>query len=104
MALRNLSLAAAAAVIAGCASVPPSLEIAVGANVSEHMPWSQDGDGGFDGPKDTVRFTVRYDISDVTFCSLNHVSHLSAGWPVNSRREDWLDTIECGVSFGGKRR
>lgn len=90
---------------AGCSSLPErtSLELAVGANVSRNMPWSNGQDGGFAGPTDTVRLTVRHDIDDRTFCAYNHTSHLSAGWPVNDRAEDWLDTVECGLRFGKRR-
>lgn len=99
-----LSLLAASTILAqGCASLPhTSAEIAIGANVTKNAPWSNGRSGGFDGPTDTIRFTVRQEIGQNTFCAYNHVSHLSAGWPVNDRAEDWLDTIECGVRFGRK--
>lgn len=89
----------------GCSNVPRQLsfESAVGVNVSGSMPWSQGHDGGFAGPNDTVRFSVRYDISERSFCQLSHTSHLSAGWPVNGKSEDWLDVIECGTRFRGGR-
>lgn len=91
-------------VTAGCASTPRELtaEIAVGANVTRYTPWSQGRDGGFAGPSDTVRFSVRYD-SGSRFCQASHTSHLSAGWPVNDASEDWLDVVECGVRFGGRK-
>lgn len=99
------SLLLASLALAGCSTVPEhtSFEIAVGANVTRHMPWSNGDSGGFDGPTDTVRFTVRHDISDRAFCAYNHISHLSDGWPVNSQPEDWLDNVECGVRFGKRR-
>lgn len=99
------SIVLAASVLVGCATLPAgtSLEVAVGANVTPHLPWSEGQRGGFDGPTDTVRFTVRHDINDRSFCAYNHVSHLSAGWPVNDRDEDWLDVVECGVRFGRRR-
>ena len=90
---------------AGCSSLPvgTSFEVAVGANVTKHMPWSGGRDGRFAGPTDTVRFTVRHDISDRAFCAYNHISHLSDGWPVNNQPEDWLDNVECGLRFGKRR-
>lgn len=90
----------------GCSHVPRQLsaEVAVGVNVSPVMPWSQGRDGGFAGPSDTVRFSVRYDISERSFCQASHTSHLSAGWPFNGEREDWLDVVECGARFGGGAR
>lgn len=99
------SLLVASMVLAGCSAIPErtSFEVAVGANVTSRMPWSNGQSGGFDGPTDTVRFTVRYDVSDRSFCAYNHVSHLSAGWPVNDQPEDWLDTVECGLRFGKRR-
>lgn len=95
----------ALAALSGCASIPREItgEVAVGANVSKMMPWSQSRDGGFAGPSDTVRFSVRYDMSDSSFCQASHVSHLSAGWPFNDKTEDWLDVVECGVRFGTRR-
>lgn len=75
-------------------------EIALGVNVSPHMPWSIDGaDGGFDGPIDTVRFSLRASYGNNTFLQYSHISHLSTGWPVNDEQEDWLDIIEFGVKF-----
>ena len=75
-------------------------EIALGANISQHMPWSIDhSNGGFDGPIDTVRFSLRSDFKNATFVQYSHISHLSTGWPVNDDQEDWLDVIEFGVKF-----
>jgi len=74
-------------------------EIALGVNVSQYMPWSIDNsNGGFDGPIDTVRFSLRSDFNN-TFIQYSHISHLSTGWPVNDNEEDWLDIIEFGVNF-----
>lgn len=94
---KPIAAAIASLALAGCAGTT-TYEIAVGANVSRAMPWSDGRDGGFDGPRDTVRFTVRRD-GQRFFCGASHISHLSAGWPVNNAREDWLDVVECGVRF-----
>lgn len=89
------------ALLCGCAGYN-SLEIAGGVNVTEHMPWSHGTRGGFEGPDDTIRFSVRRDHADSpTFIEYSHVSHLSVGWPVNNEPEDWLDVVEFGVRFGG---
>lgn len=74
-------------------------EIALGANISKHMPWSQGEDGGFEGPIDTVRFSLRADYSNNTFVQYSHISHMSAGWPIDDREENWLDVVEFGVKF-----
>jgi hypothetical protein len=101
--VKYAAIAIAAVTLAGCSVTPSSmedrftLEAAAGVNVSKYMPWSSNLDGGFDGPTDTVRFTVRYEINRISFCSLTHISHLSAGWPVNDKPEDWLDIAECGA-------
>lgn len=101
----------AALALTGCSVAPTSVslehmtfEVAAGANVSKYMAWSRGLDGGFAGPADTVRFTARYEISRSAFCALSHISHLSAGWPVNDKSEDWLDIAECGVRFGARAR
>lgn len=104
--LAYVSLQTAAALILvgglfGCAG-QTVYEAAVGANVSSAMPWSNGSDGGFH-PSDTVRFTVRRE-DRRTFCGFSHISHISAGAPFNSKSEDWLDMVECGVRFtsGGR--
>lgn len=92
-------IAVAALSLAGCSSTTV-YEAAVGYNATEHMPWSQGSGGGFEGPHDTVRFTVRQESVDGKhFCGYSHTSHLSAGWPFNDKGEDWLDVVECGVRF-----
>lgn len=88
-----------ALLLSGCAS-NTVYEVAVGANVTDRMPWSAGRTGGFDGPRDTFRFTARHEMGR-TFVAYSHISHLSAGWPVNDRSEDWLDHVEFGVRFGG---
>jgi hypothetical protein len=101
----------AALALTGCMTLPPGsapgytvYEAAVGANVTKSMPWSRNLDGGFAGPSDTVRFTVRREHGNGhTFVSYSHISHLSSGWPVNNERtEDWLDIIEFGVRFDSR--
>jgi hypothetical protein len=92
-----------AAALSGCAGTTV-YEGAVGAKVTQYMPWSRGHGGGFDGPNDTVRLSVRReDERGRTFCGLTHVSHMSAGWPFNNRDEDWLDIFECGVRFAPNR-
>jgi hypothetical protein len=88
-------------VTTGCAT--PVYEVAVGVNTSQWMPWSGGQDGGFQGPRDTFRMTVRQDIGPRAFVSYSHISHLSTGWPINDRYEDWLDVAEFGVRFGGAK-
>lgn len=83
--------------LAGCAG-HTVYEAAVGVNATRYLPWSQGSDGGFEGPRDTFRFTVRREqLNGRTFISYSHISHLSAGWPINSHQEDWLDIVEVGV-------
>lgn len=88
--------------LTGCACAPsPSLEIAMGANVT---PYLRNGrTGGFDGGVETVRFTFREDFSPRYFGALTHRSHLSKGRPFNHRHEDFYDVVEIGVRFGGGR-
>ena len=100
-----------ALLLSGCSTAPAHkagylvYEVAVGANVTKTMPWSQSRDGGFAGPQDTIRFTIRRETNDGRmFCGYSHVSHLSAGRPFNDRAEDWLDVIECGVRFDSRGR
>lgn len=100
----------AAVLLSACTTLPGSrgytvYEAAVGANVTKAMPWSRNLDGGFAGPDDTVRFTVRREHSNGrTFVSCSHISHLSSGWPVNGERtEDWLDICEFGVRFDSRK-
>jgi hypothetical protein len=90
-----------AIVLASCSGCAVTVyEAAVGANVTKYMPWSEGRSGGFDGPTDVVRFTVRQESRDGRrFRGFSHISHLSAGWPVNGKSEDWLDMIECGYRF-----
>lgn len=76
----------------GCAGTT-SFEVALGYGLT---------DGGFAGPDDTVRFTLRRDHGR-TFCALTHISHITAGKPFNDRHEDWLDIVECGLRFGVRR-
>lgn len=97
--------------ISACTSLPPEsrgytvYEAAVGANVTKAMPWSRNLDGGFAGPDDTLRFTVRREHGNGrTFVSYSHISHLSSGWPANERAEDWLDVIEFGLRFDTRGR
>lgn len=98
-----VSLAIALFSSAGCTGTTV-YEAAVGYNATRLMPWSEHRDGGFAGPSDTVRFTVRQESLDgKRFCGFTHISHLSAGWPFNDRHEDWLDVVECGLSFRGAR-
>lgn len=103
--MKRIILLAAALAAGGCAEIPRQLsfESAVGVNTTRWMPWSQGNDGGFAGPSDTVRFSVRYETSASSFCQVSHTSHLSAGWPFNGKSEDWLDVIECGTRFRGGR-
>jgi len=90
----------AALALGGCASTGHTVyEAAVGANVSKSMPWSRNQTGGFAGPTDTVRFTVRHEM-ERAFVGYSHISHLSSGWPVNNEKtEDWLDVVEFGIRF-----
>lgn len=99
----------AALLLSGCSMAPAHksgylvYEAAAGVNATKWMPWSQSSDGGFDGPQDTVRFTVRRESNNGrTFVSYSHISHLSAGWPINDKKEDWLDVIEFGVRFDSR--
>lgn len=92
--------------LTGCSALPDTghtvYEAAVGANVTKNMPWSQHQDGGFAGPSDMVRLTVRHEF-DRAFVGYSHISHLSSGWPVNNERtEDWLDMVEFGVRFDSR--
>ncbi len=85
--------------LSGCAGTTV-YEAAVGRNVSKYLPWSEGADGGFAGPSDTFRFTVRREhLNGRTFVSYPHVSHISEGWPFNDRKEDWIDMVEFGVRF-----
>src|SRR3990172_2062013 len=97
--------------LTGCSAMPDSVgpghtiyEAAIGANVTKSMPWSRNLQGGFAGPDDVARFTVRREHSNGrTFVSFSHISHLSSGWPVNSERnEDWLDVVEFGLRFDSR--
>lgn len=100
----------AAMSLSACTTLQPGAtgytvyEAALGANVTKAMPWSRNLDGGFAGPDDTVRFTVRREHANGrTFVSCSHISHLSSGWPVNNERtEDWLDICEFGVRFDSR--
>lgn len=87
--------------LSGCSSTTV-YEASVGYNTTQLMPWSRDQSGGFNGPKDVVRFSVRQESRDGRkFCGYSHISHLSAGYPFNDRAEDWLDMVECGVRIRG---
>ena len=101
----------AAVALTGCSVMPAAdlpghtvYEAAVGANVTKAMPWSRNLQGGFAGPDDTMRFTIRRENGNGrTFVSFSHISHLSSGWPVNNERtEDWLDIVEFGVRFDSR--
>lgn len=97
---------AACLLLTGCASSGgyTVYEVAGGVNVTKQLPWSKGQDGGFAGPQDTVRFTVRRESGNGrSFVGYSHISHLSAGWPINDRQEDWLDVIEFGVRFDSRR-
>ena len=74
-------------------------EVALGTNVSQYMPWSQGQSGGFSGATDTVRFTIRKEVTKSLYVGYSHISHLSVGWPVNNKQEDWLDVVEVGYQF-----
>lgn len=102
-------LAISVLLLSGCSTAPAHkagylvYEAAAGVNITKVMPWSANSDGGFDGPDDTIRFTVRRESNDGrTFVSYSHISHLSAGWPVNGKKEDWLDVVEFGVRFDSR--
>lgn len=77
-----------------------TFDVAAGYNFSEVV---SEG-GGFDGPKDTARFSLTWQPDDANwFVSYTHVSHWSAGWPVNNEPEDWVDMIEIGYRFNLSR-
>lgn len=88
--------------LCGCAGTTV-YEVSAGYNASDSMPWSRGERGGFDGPRDVVRFAVRHEQQNGLFVEWAHTSHLSAGWPVNSEREDWLDAVSVGVRFTQER-
>lgn len=92
-------IAIAALALTGCANTTTVYEVSAGYNVSRYMPWSEGERGGFDGADDLVRFAVRNEHKSGAFVELAHTSHLSAGWPVNSEREDWVDSISIGYRF-----
>lgn len=95
---------ALALMLGGCAG-NNVYEFAVGANVTEYMPWSEGQQGGFAGGVDTVRASVRRESNDgKRFCQFSHHSHISTGAPFNDRYEDWFDNVECGLAFGRKSR
>jgi hypothetical protein len=103
--IKAFTLAAMAA-LSLTAAVPAAhadflFDAAVGYNVTKDAPWTHPGeDGGFAGPKDTVRFTFTWiPKDDGVFVSYSHVSHLSTGWPVNNKPEDYIDMIEVGYRF-----
>jgi len=73
-------------------------EVALGVNITEHMPWSQGYSGGFDGGRDTIKLTLGMEKAD-KFIRFSHISHLSRGWPANEETEDWVDILEIGVKF-----
>ena len=86
------------------------VEIALGYNFTEHSPFTQDGyDGGFAGPKDTFRGTIRYVFPVVwrpSRCTAlqpalayTHISHVSAGPPLNDKPEDYIDIFEATVTI-----
>lgn len=111
--MKRAAVILAAMFLSACTTMQPAsapgytvYEAAVGANVTKVMPWSRNLDGGFAGPDDTVRFTIRREHGDGrTFVSCSHISHLSSGWPVNGERtEDWLDICEFGVRFDSRER
>lgn len=95
--------AAVVLALSGC-STSPVYEVAAGFNATQYMPWSEGSGGGFDGPRDVVRFTVRQESRNgKRFCGYSHISHVSAGFPFNDQHEDWLDMVECGVRIGGEQ-
>jgi hypothetical protein len=105
------ALALACLMLTGCSILPNGerpghtiYEAAAGANVTKAMPWSRNLQGGFAGPDDTLRFTIRREHGNGrTFVSYSHISHFSSGWPVNDERtEDWLDVVEFGVRFDSR--
>lgn len=89
------------------------VEIALGYNFTKISPFTARGaDGGFAGPDDTFRSTIRYVFPVAwrpTRCTAvqpavgyTHFSHVSAGPPFNDKPEDFIDIFEASltVHFG----
>lgn len=69
-----------------------TFDVAVGYNATLE-------EGGFQGPRDTARFTLKWAPTESFFVSYTHLSHFSVGWPVNDKKEDYADLIEVGYRF-----
>lgn len=83
-----------------CDAAEYSVELALGVNVSEYAVWAPKGDnGGFAGPLDTARASIRADFKNDIFVQFSHTSHLSDGFSAGGNTADWLDVIEMGVKF-----
>lgn len=87
----------AALALTGCGTTV--YEVSAGANVSKYSPWGDGTSGGFAGPQEVVSFAVRNEQRNGVFVEWRHTSHASAGWPVNSEREDWMDLVSVGYRF-----
>jgi hypothetical protein len=69
-----------------------TFDVAVGYNTTMK-------EGGFQGPRDTARFTLKWAPTESFFVSYTHLSHFSVGWPVNDKKEDYADLLEVGYRF-----
>lgn len=94
--MKKFTIIFLAALIAGCASPKPYLEVSAGYKVrASHQ-------GLLDlGRNPTARFELGIE-GKKTHCAYVHQSHYFSGSPFNSDPEWWLESIECGVKFGGQ--
>lgn len=87
--------------MSGCSTTRWTFETSVGRNVTSSLSGAG-YQGGFSGPKDVVQFALQAERGR-GFCELRHISHLSAGWPVNNKREDFADLLSCGLRIRAGR-
>ena len=87
-ALAALSMTA----VSPAAHADVTFDVAVGYNATLK-------EGGFNGPRDTARFTLKWAPNESFFVSYTHLSHFSVGWPVNDKKEDYADLLEVGYRF-----
>lgn len=95
--MKGLILIAAYA-LSGCAGTTV-YEASVGVNVSDSTPWSDGSNGGFEGGREIANLAIRQEHTSGMFVEFRHVSHFSRGWPVNDKREDWIDSVNVGYRF-----
>ena len=108
------TLLAATVLFSGCASTHTMLRVGVGYDVTDFVNGCDrklDLGCGLKGPRDLALLELLYApglslrSTVEPYCSWLHTSHYSAGVPVNSKFEQFLDAPNCGafIQFGERR-